>query len=168
MRDEAPTLAGSRPGTHSVAQLKPRPEPLAEPRQARARTGPVPARAHSTLPTIIPKESRTSETNRAVENWARAFCTAVFDIEAGRRDVRSLRRWMTFNLFQEFARRIDSKAAPTGGSIPATAVSARLWPVRPGVTEVACTVWDRGQLRGIAIRVEELRDRLIAVALEYG
>ena len=113
-------------------------------------------------------QSVTAESRESVENWARAFCTAVFDIEAGRRDARSLRRWMALDLFNNFARRINAKAAPTGGSIPATAVSSRLWPVGPGVNEVACTVWDRGQLRGIAVRVEELRGRPVAVALEYG
>ena len=116
----------------------------------------------------VPQPESVHPEAPTVGDWSERFCSLVIDVDAGRREPRSLRRWMSNELYATFARRIELVPKPTKGSVRAVTVSSRLCQAGPGAYEVACTVWDRGQLRAVAVRVKEFRGRWLAVALEYG
>lgn len=116
----------------------------------------------------VPQPESVHPEAPTVGDWSERFCSLVIDVDAGRREPRSLRRWMSNELYATFARRIELVPKPTKGSVRAVTVSSRLCQAGPGAYEVACTIWDRGQLRAVAVRVKEFRGRWLAVALEYG
>ncbi len=113
--------------------------------------------------------SRSSGTaSTAMERWAIALAAAIIDVSAGRRDIRALRRWIAPDIYRRLSQHIEASHAPGAGSYAAVPHSARSWRVHDGAEEVAVTLWDRGRLRAVALRVEYTRGRYLATALEMG
>ena len=129
---------------------------------------PAPATAE---PTIRMKDpNRTPDRGPAqlpeAEKWAKAIAAASVDVVAGRRDPRSLRRWLTPAAFERLLSE-QSPHSPIKGS-PARPVSARIFKVDERTAEFAVTVWDGEQLRAVAGRREKLRHRWLTTALKVG
>ncbi len=99
------------------------------------------------------------------DRWAKALAAAVLDARAGRRDPRSIQRWVRPDLFPILHPHPDLLPR---SSTPAVARNARAQQVGPGAFEVAVTLWEHGRVRAVALRLEEQRGRWLATALELG
>lgn len=99
------------------------------------------------------------------EPWSKLLACAIIDSVEGRRDVRTLSRWIARDLFPKLTSccaELEERHPK-----PARAHSARSWQPSPGVAEVAVTLWDRDRLRAVAMRLERPRNRWLVTALEF-
>ncbi len=100
------------------------------------------------------------------EKWGRILATAIVDTVEGRRDVRTLARWLSTTLFKRLASQLEVQEVPANPK-PAKAHSARAYRVSPDSAEVAVTLWDRDRLRAVALHMERNRGRWIVTAAEF-
>lgn len=109
-----------------------------------------------------------SPTDANPEMWARALASAILDAVEGRRDLRSLDRWLTRELFHQLSK---SCGVPQGAGSKlrrAKPHSTRIWCTSRDVAEVAVTVWDQDRLRAVAMRMVRKRQGWIVSRVEYG
>ncbi len=131
---------------------------------------PVKATARRVTPrlpsTQIPPVVQRSEDPLPNPNaWAKQLAVAAVDVMEGRREIRSIQRWMT----PEVRRQIQAAATQRrgrGGSLPAIAMAARTYRVNPDTAEFAVTVWDQERARAVAGRLVRLRERWHLTELE--
>ena len=102
------------------------------------------------------------------EQWARVLAAAVLDAVEGRRDIRTLARWMTRDLFVNLQKVCQERPPGPKNPKPAKAHSVRVWSPQPECAEVAVTLWDRDRLRAVAMRLQLRRGRWVVNALEFG
>lgn len=114
---------------------------------------------------IGPTNDTTLAGRPSPEQWAQQIAVAVVDVIAGRKDPRSLQRWMTTDVYGSLR---ASVSAARGGraSLPALAMTSRICPVSNETFEFAVTVWDQNRARAVAGRLVRLRDRWQLCELE--
>ncbi len=125
---------------------------------------------------IAPTQRRTghpSDTTLAglpsPEQWAQQIAVAVVDVISGRKDPRSLQRWMTADVYGYLRASTSASTSASrgrGGSLPALAMTSRICPVSNETFEFAVTVWDQNRARAVAGRLVRLRDRWQLCELE--
>jgi hypothetical protein len=108
-----------------------------------------------------------------VAAWARQFVQAAIEVGAGRRPASQLVRWTSEEVHSTLARRamLSARAERTGSGPTGRGCqvrSVRLCRPREGVVEACAVVTDRGRVRAIALRIEELHNRWTVTALEMG
>ena len=99
------------------------------------------------------------------DKWAQQIAVAVVDVIGGRKDARSLQRWMSAEVYGSL-RASARLSRDNGGSLPALAMSSRVCRVASETFEFAVTVWDQNRARAVAGRLERLRDRWQLCELE--
>jgi Family of unknown function (DUF6459) len=105
------------------------------------------------------------------EAWARQFVQAALEVSNGRRPVSQLVRWTTDEVFALLCRRaaLAQRIERPGGVAPVTVVrSLRVCRPADGVAEASAVVVDRGRVRAVALRLEDLAGRWRVCALEIG
>lgn len=104
--------------------------------------------------------------------WVARLAPAILEVVAGERPAPQLRRWVTRELHETLSRR--SAAAlrhPVGkGTKPQCrrVRSVRVYPVAPGIVEASAVVMGTNRARAVAIRLEAIRGRWLATAIEIG
>lgn len=96
---------------------------------------------------------------------AQQLSVAVVDVVEGRRDARSIQRWMTPEVYRSLLSMVLARRG-RGGSLPALAMTTRAFRVNADTIEFATTVWDQSRARAVAGRLIRLRKRWLIVALE--
>lgn len=104
--------------------------------------------------------------------WAGRLATAVLEVAAGERPPSQLLKWTTPAIYNDLARRF-AVAARRGNGRPGrpqcrSVHSVHASQVRPGVVEVCAVVSGATRSRAVAIRLEALKGRWIATAVEIG
>ncbi len=143
-------------------------EHLYPPRNSQAPTPIVNNRRPSYRPVSASRQARpyrrsTAQELPAPESWAKVLAAAVLDARAGRRDPRSLQRWLLPRLTPLLA---PMDQVPTSSSLPAVARSAHAQQVAPGVFEVAVVLVEKGRACAVALRMREHRGRWLTTELE--
>ena len=103
--------------------------------------------------------------------WARQFVQAALEVSNGRRPVSQLVRWTSEEVFAMLTRRhaLAQRIERPGVVTPATVVrTVRLCRPATGVVEACAVVVDRGRVRAVALRLEDLAGRWRVSALEIG
>ena len=106
-------------------------------------------------------------TNVSPEQWGRVLAAAVLDAVEGRREVRTLTRWVSRDLFLSLQKVCGARRGGPKNPKPAKAHSVRVWSPHPESAEVAVTLWDRDRLRAVAMRMQLRRGRWVVTALEF-
>ena len=109
--------------------------------------------------------SSARTTSPPAKQWAQQLAVAVIDAIGGRRQVRSVQRWMTPEVFRQVRAAAEANPRKTG-SLPAIAMASRVFVVSDEVVEFAVTVWDQGKARAVAGRLVRLRERWHLTDLE--
>lgn len=110
------------------------------------------------------KQREKAPWNVDPESWAKALGAAVLDVKAGRKDARSLQRWLAPAVYNDLASQL-SAFDQRKSSVPARALSARVYAVNAKTCEVAVTLWEGGRARAVAGRLVNVRGRWLATAL---
>ena len=103
--------------------------------------------------------------------WTRQFVQAALEVSAGRRPVSQLVRWTSEEVFAMLSRRAalaQRLERPGGPATSAIVRSIRLCRPTDGVVEACAVTVDRGRVRAVALRLEELAGRWRVSALEIG
>lgn len=100
-------------------------------------------------------------------SWAKTLASATVDALAGRRDHRSLQRWLTPAAYETLVANI-SAAPSAGSSLTARPLNARIFEIDERTVEFSVTVWDQHRVRAVAGRLMKLRHRWLATALQVG
>ncbi len=153
--------------TQSHAARKKRPirsySPLYPPHRASAPSTDIDSEEHGLLEANKPCPSDDNP-----EMWALALASAIFDAMAGRRDLRSLDRWITRELFTQLAKSCLPYQRGDQKPLRSQPCSTRTWYVSSRVAEIAVTVWDQDRLRAVAMRMALRNKGWIVTAVEYG
>jgi len=163
-----------------VPVLRRRPIPLSEPRPA-LRVVPHERPAPLAQGTLALHQDDTGHAEGGVTapgqgappagSWTRQFVQAALEVSAGRRRPTQLVRWTSDDVFQLLSRRW-TLAQRNGRQSDVTAVSVvrsvHLCRPRGGIVEASAVVVDRGRVRAVALRLEEVADRWRVTALEVG
>ncbi|WP_099331767.1 Rv3235 family protein [Actinomyces minihominis] len=91
-------------------------------------------------------------------DWAKHLSVAIVDVMGGRREARSIQRWMTPEVYNQI-RAVSQRTRWQGGSMPALAMTARACSVAPDSVEFAVTIWDQDRARAVAGRLKMVRTR---------
>jgi len=156
--------------------------PLAEPRPALRivpRPAPTTSSAQGVLalpgggPAGVGEGTPTGDASPAppAGTWARQFVQAALEVSNGRRPPSQLVRWTSEEVFALLTRRhaLAQRIERPGGVAPVTVVrSVRLCRPADGVVEACAVVVDRGRVRAVALRLEDLAGRWRVSALEIG
>ncbi len=102
------------------------------------------------------------------EMWSRSLAAAIIDCVEGRRELRSIQRWLSRELYARLAKACSNKDHPSRRSGRINPHSSRVWQVDDDTYEIAVTLWDRDRLRGVAMRLERIRLRWTVTAVELG
>lgn len=116
-------------------------------------------------PCSIPRPYDAAGTITDAEQWVKALSAAVVDVLAGRRDARSIQRWISPQVYAQLTP-MAADYAWTGSSFPALPMAVRLCPLSEVNVEFAVTVWDRHRARAVAGRIVAVRDRWLLTELE--
>ncbi|MDQ1289055.1 MAG: hypothetical protein QG622_2621 [Actinomycetota bacterium] len=103
--------------------------------------------------------------------WARQFLQTALEATAGRRPVSQLLRWSSEDVYAVLSRRAALAARLGRTANIAVRCSVRSMHLRPpcaGVIEACAVVSDRGRIRAVALRLEEIGGRWKVTALEIG
>jgi hypothetical protein len=106
-----------------------------------------------------------------VRAWVRQFVQAALEVSIGRRPGSQLVRWTSEEVYAALSRRaaLAQRIERPGGGGPSTVVrSVRVCRPAAGVVEASAVVIDRGRVRAVALRLEELAGRWRVSALEIG
>jgi Family of unknown function (DUF6459) len=156
------------------------PIPLAEPRPALRVLpdvpSPVPA-AQGVLPLARsegggPRDRRGATPPREAPPagvWARQFVQAALEVIAGRRPASQLVRWTTEEVYATLSRRAAlAQRFERSATCAQSAVVRSVHVCQPadGVIEASAVVVDRGRIRAVALRLDELAGRWRVSVLE--
>lgn len=101
--------------------------------------------------------------------WAAALVRAAVEVLTGSRPPAQLARWLSLDLYELMVRRAGLAVRVLGRPQPARVARLRrvhCQAVRPGVHEAAVVVHDGVRVRAAAVRIEAIRGRWRATALE--
>lgn len=147
--------------------------PMPAATQQRHDWDPLSVRAASEEPssTADPQDESALATLPPPGPWAGALVRAAVEVLTGSRPPAQLARWLSLDLYEVIVRRAGLAVRVLGR--PRSARVARLQrihchPVRPGVNEVSVVVHDGVRVRAAAVRIEAVRGRWRATALEIG
>lgn len=112
--------------------------------------------------------SKPSPSDDRPEPWARALAGAILDAVEGRRDLRSLDRWITRELFTQLTKSCRPYQRTDQKPRRAQPYSTRAWYASNRVVEIAVTVWDQDRLRAVSMRLVRRNKGWIVAAVEYG
>lgn len=110
----------------------------------------------------------TSTADNCPELWSRPLAVALMDSIEGRRDLRTLRRWMTTELYQRLEKSVAIFDPQTKAQASLTANSCRIWRPSANAAEIVVTIWDEDRLRAIAMRMERRHARWTITSVECG
>lgn len=160
------------------------PVPLAEPRPALRVVpdpwpqGPAPTQGVLPLPCGTPSDDVAEHRSPTggpstppARAWTRQFVQAALEVAGGRRSLSQLVRWTTEDVYAMLGRRaaLAQRIERAGGTVPVTLVrSVRLSRPTEGVVEASAVVIDRGRVRAVALRLEDVAGRWRVSALEIG
>lgn len=96
---------------------------------------------------------------------AQHLAVAIVDVVEGRRDARSVQRWLTTDVYRHLLAMTHARRGQ-GGSLPALAMTTRTFRVNENTVEFATTVWDQSRARAVAGRLVRMRTRWLIVELE--
>ena len=91
-------------------------------------------------------------------DWAQHLAVAIVDVMGGRREARSIQRWMIPEVYSQI-RAVSQRTRCQGGSMPALAMTSRACSVSPECVEFAVTIWDQDRARAVAGRLKVVRTR---------
>ena len=168
-------------GRATAPALRRLPIPLAEPRPA-LRVVPDPPSAAPTAQGVLalPGGDRAAAGDGTsgdlpvappAGTWARQFVQAALEVSNGRRSPSQLVRWTSEEVFALLTRRhaLAQRIERPGVVAPVTVVrTVRLCRPADGVVEACAVVVDRGRVRAVALRLEDLAGRWRVSALEIG
>lgn len=144
-------------------------KPVASPPNARHLSSPPPSPTPKTEQVREHPTGRSGEVRKspAAEKWAKVIAAACVDVVSARKDARSLKRWVTPDVYTGLT---EAKATAPRATHARTAqaVTARVYVVDERNVEFAVTVWDHDKHRAVAGRLAKLRNRWLATALEIG
>lgn len=166
----------------STPALRRRPIPRSEPRPALRIVPDVPTRVPAAQGVLaLAGGDRTATAATAPGDsiaepppagpWTRQFVQAALEVSIGRRPAGQLVRWTTEEVFAMLSRRgaLAKRIERPGGVTAATMVrSVHLCQPADGIVEANAVVVDRGRVRAVALRLEELAGRWRVCALEIG
>lgn len=104
--------------------------------------------------------------------WVARLAPAILEVVAGERPSGQLSRWVTGEIRETLARRgAAARCHPAGkGRIPPCrrVRSVRIFQPAPGIVEASATVIGTSRARAVALRLEVVRGRWLATAVEIG
>lgn len=136
-----------------------------------------PARRPSALPGTEELVRRAAaeqgrEELRRARSLVAVVAVACVEVEAGRRPLRDLAGWLSPEVYDKVARRLEllasSPATRGTGTPPPRPVGARVCEVAPGRIEASATVFTDGRARAFALRLERRLSRWKVTTVEMG
>ena len=104
--------------------------------------------------------------------WVARLAPAILEVAAGDRPPAQLRRWVTRELHETLSRRHAAAVRHPVGKARSPQCrrvrSVRVFPVSAGVVEASTVVIGAARARAVAIRLEAIRGRWLATAIEIG
>lgn len=104
--------------------------------------------------------------------WVARLAPAILEVAAGERPPGQLTRWVTRDIRETLARRGAAALRHPAGSARAPQCrrvrSVRVTQPAPGVVEASAVVIGAVRARAVAIRLEAVRGRWLATAVEIG
>lgn len=120
----------------------------------------------------IPLQSPTGGRLPAPAPWVARLAPAILEVAAGERPAGQLSRWVTTEIRETLARRgAAARRHPAGKDLPLQGRrvrSVRVTSPAPGVIEASAVVVGTARARAVAIRLEAVRGRWLATAVELG
>ncbi len=133
---------------------------------------PPPAR-HLRLVAPLPEPLKIEgETLPAPAPWVARLAPAILEVAAGERPAGQLTRWVTRDIRETLARRGAAALRHPAGKDRAPQCrrvrSVRVTSPAPGVVEASAVVIGAVRARAVAVRLEVVRGRWLATAVEIG
>lgn len=106
---------------------------------------------------------------RRARSLVAVIAVACVEVEAGRRPLRDLAGWLSPEVYDKVARRLDLlSSAPASAPVRARPVGARVCEVAPGRIEASATVLCGERARAFALRLERRLSRWKVTTIEIG